>query len=208
MSKHFQYIVKKRLGAVCRVLFGAFILIGCCSVSSAQTLKYRVSWKGDSIGYIIAKKTENKNQQSYHIKTEANISVIFSFTMVTDFHAHFEEGILKEATTKSSLNDKERSYSKVNYIAGAYNIETDEGNSKLHGKIKESVVAMYFNEPAHEKVFSERYGKMCEVKRVSSDKYELKKPDGRNNYYYFENGICQSGEINHSLATFFFEKIN
>jgi len=193
---------------ICGTLSVAILLCGYGHISSAQTLKYRISWKGDSIGYIIAKKTESKSLESYHIKTEANISIIFSFTMVTDFHADFEEGVLKKATTKSSLNDKERSYSKIDYTGGTYNIETDDGNSKLHGKIEESVVAMYFNEPGLERVFSERYGKMCDVKRVESGKYELKKPDGRNNYYYFENGICQSGEINHSLATFFFEKIN
>lgn len=184
------------------------VLIGYSSLSSAQSLKYRISWKGDSIGYIIATKTKNHDQESYHIRTEANINILFDFTMVTDFHSHFEQGILKRASTKSLLNDKDKGYSKIEHAEGIYSIETDEGNSKLHAKIKESVVAMYFKEPVQEKIFSERYGKMCQVKQVDSDKYELRKPDGRNNYYYFKNGICHAGEIRHSLATFFFEKIN
>lgn len=205
MLEHFRHITHSKL--VCFLLtFSVFI--GYSSLSFAQTLKYRVSWKGDSIGYIVATKTKNQNQESYHIRTEANISILFDFTMITDFHAHFEEGVLKKASTKSSLNNKERSYSKIEHASNIYTIETDEGSSQLFGKIKESVVAMYFNEPGLNEIFSERYGKMCELKRLEPGKYELVKPDGRNNYYYFKDGICQAGEVRHSLATFFFEKIN
>lgn len=174
----------------------------------AQTLKYQVIWKGDSIGYIIAKRTLGTNHIDYHIKTEASVSFVFDFKMITDFTTQYENGILKHASTKSKLNKKDKHFSNIRKEGNTYAIETEKGTSQFRKLIKESVVSMYFNEPKGQEIFSERYGKMCEIEKTETGKYDLRKPDGRINSYYFKDGVCQGGKINLSLTSFIFQKIN
>lgn len=208
MIKHDRYGSMTRFGKAA-LLFSIVLVLSCSYVrSNGQTLQYRISWKGDSIGYITAQKIRQQSQESYHIVTEAKVSILFDFKMVTDFNTDFEGGSLKRAYTKSLLNDKNKHYSKVLRTSDGYEIETENGKSVLHGAIKESIVTMYFKQPAPGKIFSERYGEMCELTEIEKGKYKLKKPNGKTNYYYFENGVCTGGEINLSLATIIFEKIN
>ena len=190
------------------VIFTTCFVLGCFEDSLSQTITYRVTWRGDSIGYMIAQRESEPEFESYSLIAESKISVLFDFKMKTTYDTDYYQGSLKSAKTKSMLNQKERFYSSIEKAPEGYTIETKKGKSKFDGEIKESIVSMYFKEPHKGTIFSERFGEMCPIKKVEKGKYRLSKPDGRTNMYFFKDGICYGGEINLSLATIIFEKID
>ncbi|MEJ2006284.1 MAG: hypothetical protein P8X57_15275 [Cyclobacteriaceae bacterium] len=174
----------------------------------AQRHVYRVNWKGDSIGYLIAEQKQRGSLTTYELRSRTKFSLMFSFDMVTEYYSVFRDGQLLSATSENTMNDKRRSFSSIKWLENRYRVMVDEEEHFEDKIIPESIATLYFFPPENESIFSERYGIFCRMERNNTDHYTLIKPDDRKNHYYYENGVCTRIEVNLALATIHMDKIN
>ncbi|MEO1052037.1 MAG: DUF6134 family protein [Bacteroidota bacterium] len=175
--------------------------------TQAQRLTYKVVWKGDSIGYLIADKQVNGNSIHYDIDSEVKIKFFFGAIVNYTYNSHFKNGILMMAETENLMNKKRRSHSIVERIDKDYKLLVDKKEKLMEDtEISSSISAMYYEEPVGlESIFSERYAVFSPIKLIEPGKYELTKPDGRKNYYHYKNGDCIEVQVNNTLTTIYFQ---
>jgi len=198
-------------GAIIKIL----IVILCISIATgslkAQTLKYKVVWRGDSVGLIEAYRYDSTGFLVYRIISKIEFRFLGRRTIEMDFESIYSNGSLIQAKSRYSRDSKLRNVSHINFDGSGYLITID---GKLRDKIDKyripySIASIYHNEPLGvSEILSERYGEMSTVNAVKPGHYNVKKPDGRNNIYIYENGICQLVVVDNFFATFYFELLN
>jgi hypothetical protein len=131
-----------------------------------------------------------------------------SFDMETEYYTVFKDGKMLSATSKNTMNEKQRSYSTVKLLEDHYRVNVDKKERIERGVIPESIATIYFEPPKNGRIFSERHGMYCAVEKQNPSHYTLIKPDNRENHYFYENGVCTRVEVNLALATIRLEKVN
>ena len=191
------------------LILSFLILVSIPGSILAQQHIYRVKWKGDSIGYLIAEQKRSGSLTTFELKSRTQFSMLLSFDMYTEYYAVYRDGQLLSATSENILNDKRKSHSTVKWLENKYIITVDDEKHHESSEITESISTLYFFPPANGRIFSERHGIFCEIRRESPKMITLVKPDERlNHYYYDDKGVCTRAEVNLALATIQLEMIN
>ncbi|UII33891.1 hypothetical protein LVD17_08695 [Fulvivirga ulvae] len=191
------------------LVYTVFIVASLIVVFSthAQKLVYRINYKEDSIGYMIAKKSLSNNKVTYELETRTKFSLVLSFNHTAYYKAEYENDVLTASLSEDFLNEKEQSKTTATLQHGRYTIKKDDEIKTESSPIHESIAYLYFNAPLKGEIFSEKHGQFCPIRQVASNKYELIKPDERVNVYYFKNGLCHKVEVNTSMATVYLTRI-
>jgi hypothetical protein len=123
---------------------------------------------------------------------------------------YFKNGHLQKSTLIQKVNDKEREKTDISYNGTHYRIQRKgEVASDLKNSILYSIAMLYHTEPEGKKnVFSERYGKFFDIKKIDANRYELALPDGKKTFYTYENGICTRVQTKQMLMDVRFELLN
>ncbi|WP_353719603.1 DUF6134 family protein [Dyadobacter sp. 676] len=109
--------------------------------------------------------------------------------------AHHVNGDLKEKTlTKTS--------SKSLYeVLFSGEDGADKPSVVVNKPISSTITSLYYREPVNiTEVYSERYGKMCHIRKLSDGRYGVTLPDGKEGVYSYKNGLCR--EVKTDLAGF------
>ena len=183
-----------------------FILLFASANVMSQTNVYDVIVAGRTIGSLRVFDYAIKNQVETH-RIESDFKILFykgKFSTQTSYvqgqlvsavSAHEVNGDLKEKTqTKSSV--------KTLYEILFSGEDADEKPRKeFNSPINNTVTSLYYKEPINiSQVYSERYGQMCSVKKLSDGNYGVSLPDGKQGVYTYKNGLCR--EVKTDLAGF------
>lgn len=168
---------------------------------------YDVIVAGRTIGSLKVFDEKDADQNTETHRIESDFKVMFykgSYSTQTNYVqgklvsatcAHHVNGDLKEKTlTKSSS----RSLYEVLFSG-------EDGEDKpsvvVNKPISSTITSLYYKEPINiTEVYSERYGKMCNVRKLSEGKYGVTLPDGKEGVYSYKNGLCR--EVKTDLAGF------
>lgn len=168
---------------------------------------YDVIVAGRTIGSLKVFDEKGADQNTETHRIESDFKVMFykgSYSTQTNYVqgklvsatcAHHVNGDLKEKTlTKSSS----RSLYEVLFSG-------EDGEDKpsvvVNKPISSTITGLYYKEPINiTEVYSERYGKMCNVRKLSEGKYGVTLPDGKEGVYSYKNGLCR--EVKTDLAGF------
>jgi predicted membrane GTPase involved in stress response len=186
---------------VCGILF-----ISATGPASPQTSFYDVIVAGRHIGSLKVFNYMEKDDVEMH-RIESEFKVLFysgkysiqsSFAqgkLVSSVAAHHVNGDLKEKTqTKSTVNP-------LYEVLFSGSDAPKDDKKELNYPISNTVTSLYYKEPVNIKeVYSERYGLMCTVKKLSEGHYGVSLPDGKQGIYTYKNGQCR--EVNTDLAGF------
>lgn len=189
---------------VCYIVF----FFGSYGMLAAQSFTYKITWRGDSIGYLRADRDTNGSFITYELVSKTSFSFLLSYSMLTEYHSVYKDGQLLTASSNNFVNDKKKDYSKIKYLEDAYQIEVNKDFREEVLEINESISTLYFKPPVKNMIFSERHGILCQIEKSGTNAYDLVKPDDRINTYYYKNGICEKVLINLALATIELQKIN
>jgi len=189
------------------IILVAFTLVVSFQVS-AQTLRYKILWRGDSVGYLEATKKDSLAYQVYTINSEVGFwlfgkriiqskytSIYDQDQLMQSNAAHYRDGKLKEKTEVVRINDQ-------------YEVISDgEEQESILSSISQSIARIYFHKPLSEPLFSERHGQFLSVESKDGLEYKIEKPDGRMNTYVFGNEYCNLVEVDNVWAKLYFVRI-
>ena len=183
-----------------------FILLLTSANVMSQTNVYDVIVAGRTIGSLRVFDYDVKNQVETH-RIESDFKILFykgKFSTQTSYvqgqlvsavSAHEVNGDLKEKTqTKSSVKS-------LYEILFSGEDSDDKPRKEFNSPINNTVTSLYYKEPVNiSQVYSERYGQMCSVKKISDGNYGVSLPDGKQGVYTYKNGLCR--EVKTDLAGF------
>ncbi|KAA0993143.1 DUF6134 family protein [Dyadobacter aurulentus] len=173
--------------------------------AKAQNL-YDVIVAGRTIGSLKVFDNKGKDDVETH-RIESDFKVMFykgTYATQTNYVqgklvsatcSHHVNGDLKEKTLTKSSNK-----SLYEILFSGEDAE-DKPKMEFNSPINSTITGLYYKEPVNiNEVYSERYGKMCSVKRLSDGKYGVTLPDGKQGIYSYKDGRCQ--EVKTDLAGF------
>ncbi|CAG5069219.1 hypothetical protein DYBT9623_01955 [Dyadobacter sp. CECT 9623] len=184
-------------------VFGILFLSG---LSAKAQNVYDVIVAGRTIGSLKVFDDKGIDNKETH-RIESDFKVMFykgKYATQTDYVqgklvsatcSHHVNGDLKEKTlTKSSTKS-------LYEIMFSGEDAEDKPKMVFNSPISSTITGLYYKEPVNvSEVYSERYGKMCSVKKLSDGKYGVSLPDGKQGIYSYKNGLCQ--EVKTDLAGF------
>ncbi len=187
-------------------------LMGACLVwmttqpPADQRLTYDITLNGRHIGQLQTASLVNGQQVHYTVEAAVSMHLLGTKTMTTLFKATYTDQVMTQASFHDQLNGKTNHLSRVIREATGYLINVNDTRSRLaNRKITYSTALLYYREPdSLTELFSERYGRFCPIRRVDTHRYELTMPDGKKNYYSYENGLCKEVEVHHGFWTIYF----
>lgn len=182
-------LVKKQISflAVALVLFQAPAL--------AQAVIYDILLAGRSVGQLTITPART-SEGGEHLRVRGAIDT-FMYDVVYVGENRFENGMLKTALSSQEVNGKLKE--KTNTVQNSENYHVTFANAKSTAKetgrvphpINHTITSLYYREPVNLKqIYSDRYGKMCPVKKVSAGIYEVLMPDGKKTLYTYAQGQC------------------
>lgn len=181
----------KKLGLI---KFVAGLMI---TIQAQGQASFDIQLAGRNIGILHVPVAVTKNEVIIQ-RIEAEFSVPL-YTGKFSNESHFQKGVLVNSTSINYGNDqlKEKTVTRLTgekYYEATFSGENSKKKSVVHltGDIVLTVTSLYYGEPTnHKQVYSERYGKMCTLKRLSAGNYELLFPDGKKSIYKYQKGICR-----------------
>ncbi len=162
----------------------------------AQSVIYDILLAGREVGElkIAPLKPDAGNQ---HLRVEGAINTIF-YDVVYIGENRFENGVLRTSMSSQEVNGRLKEKTHTNQIENSYQVRFTD--SKVSNKdrpailhpIHHTVTSLYYREPLHLKhIYSERFGKMCAVKKLTANAYEVVMPDGKKTTFTYANGKCR-----------------
>jgi hypothetical protein len=186
--------------------FVAFcILLISASAAKAQNV-YDVIVAGRTIGSLKVFDDKGNDDTETH-RIESNFKVMF-YKGNYSTQTNYSQGKLVSATCSHHVNGdlKEKTQTKSS-VKSLYEVffSGEDGEDKpkleLNKPINTTITSLYYKEPINiNEVYSERYGKMCSVKKLSEGLYGVSLPDGKQGIYSYKNGLCR--EVKTDLAGF------
>ncbi|MHA4740104.1 DUF6134 family protein [Dyadobacter sp. MSC1_007] len=185
------------------VIFGLSVLM--MTAARGQNV-YDVIVAGRTIGSLKVFEEKGKDNIETH-RIESAFKIMFykgTYSTQTSYVqgklvsascSHHVNGDLKEKTlTKSSTKS-------LYEVLFSGEDSEDKPSIVLNSPINSTITGLYYKEPVNiNEVYSERYGKMCSIKKLSEGKYGVLLPDGKQGIYSYKNGLCR--EVKTDLAGF------
>jgi hypothetical protein len=174
-------------------LLSAALLISFACQS--QIMVYDVSMGGHTIGTVKVLPHDQAGRQSRK-RIEAEFSVPFySGSFVSE--NHFLDGVLHSSSTEQVVNGRRKEQTSTKHINGQrYQFGLTEKNTSAKEReisvpIVHTITGLYYQEPVNvADVYSEKYGKICRVKKLDEGKYCISLPNGKESIYSYQGGQC------------------
>ncbi|TLV03076.1 DUF6134 family protein [Dyadobacter luticola] len=189
---------------VIRILIAGFLLFLSPLVRSQNI--YNVIVAGRTIGSLKVFDDKGADNTETH-RIESDFKIMF-YKGKYSTQTNYVQGKLVSATCSHHVNGdlKEKTLTKSS-TKSLYEVffSGEDGEDKpkleLNSPINSTITGLYYKEPVNiTEVYSERYGKMCSVKKISEGQYGVSLPDGKQGIYFYKNGLCQ--EVKTDLAGF------
>jgi hypothetical protein len=174
-----------------------FLLLSLNSFSQSQTLHYSIVLKDDPIGTMNATRIIQKDHVSYLIESHILIDKIIRMKIDYTITAEFHSGKLVKSSTRQEANGKLQVNTSTKWNGNYYSVNTLTGNTKLKEKIIDyNLCSLYFYEPeGRKKIYSDSFGKFIPISIQKNHRYKLQLPEGKENIYDYNYGICSMVEM-------------
>ena len=173
-------------------------------VAEAQTVHYKIIWRGDSVGYINAYRFDSANFDVYKLKSEVSFWFFGRRLIRSEYSQIFKEQQLVSSEAKYFKDDKLRENCSTIFQNSQYDITLNgEKQPPIADPIKVSTTTLLFTKPeVVTAVYSERFGVMMDWEMINDSSFRIKKANGRYNIYSFEKRICKRIKVDNFFATF------
>ena len=168
-----------------------------------RKLTYDVMKNGNSIGTVNFLKLTKYQKKFLSLTSDVKTRFIFSFSGHATETAVYDNGVMIYSSFYHKQNGSDKA-NKITIASGQSYKLTDDGVSKLIScsPIRYNMLLLYINIPKNiNKVYSDNFQKLLDIKKVEENIYRLSLPDGNYNYYTYKNGVCSKVEIKRTFYT-------
>jgi hypothetical protein len=163
---------------------------------------YHVLHNGNVIGEMLFhQKTEGQDtflKMSSQVKTR----FVFGIEVNTVDQSRFRNGKLLFSNVYRNVNGKEKESKKTTWLDPHYQMQSGSKTGTISVPIHYNMMLLYCREPNNiAEVYSDNFQKFLPIQKIDTHAYRIQLPDGNHNDYYFQNGICKSVVVHHSLYT-------
>lgn len=182
------------------------VLLLACTFSGAsqhRQLTYKVVRNDSEIGRVsVASETDSSG---CHVKVISDIRfrILFRFSAYVVEEATFRNKIMQYSSAYRKWNGDDQ-VNRQTKLAGRNYEVVNFGKSSLapYYPVSFHILHLYVAEPVNiQRVYSESFQQMLELKKVSEHTYRLDLPGGDYNEYVYEKGICRRVDLHHSFFT-------
>lgn len=168
-----------------------------------RKLIYDVMRNGNIIGKIDIVELTKDQKKFLSLTSDVKTRFIFSFCDHAAETAAYEDGVMVYSSFCQKQNGSDKA-NKITIASGKSYKLIDDGVSKLIScsPIRYNMLLLYTNIPETiNKVYSDNFQKLLDIKKVEENKYRLSLPDGNHNYYTYKNGVCSKVDIERTFFT-------
>lgn len=180
------------------------ILSGLLS-GQAQDQQYVLSVKGKETGLLKVWEERAPDYRTIKVETEVTANLLFLNIDVKYYlESTYQEGVLQRSRATTYVNGKKKKNVKIRLRKGRYRIIQEKEVAFHDQPIHYSGALLYVEEPNKtDRVFSEMDGHYKSIRSKRPHQYLLTEPDGgRQNEYFYAEGILEKAVIDHSLLDF------
>lgn len=171
--------------------------------SIGQTLTYEIIAIGINTGTMTVSKTENSGSTTYSMVSDAGVNYLFDKIEVKNTtKSIFKDGKLSTSYSRTDKNGEMEQYASVKKTETGYSVSSERGSSTISQDITFDLTSVYFKEPTGKtQVFYNLWGAMVSISSDGNGKYTVTDPNGKKQYYYYENGKLTKVEYPSSVGT-------
>ncbi|MDQ6755798.1 MAG: hypothetical protein M3004_02575 [Bacteroidota bacterium] len=204
IKKYNIHAVEKNIkqGQILLLLF-----ISCIYYNSARSqerkLSYDVIKNGNVIGKINFLEITKDQKKILSLTSDVKTRFVFSFIDQSTETAAYEDGIMVYASFYQRQTGSDK-VDKITMASGNCYKLMNNGVSKMVtcSPIQYNTLLLYNKVPQNiNKVYSDNFQKLLDIKKVEENKYKLSLPDGNFNYYTYKNGVCNKVIIERTFFT-------
>ena len=186
------------------LLFTSFIAMP--AFTQERKLVYDVIRNEKVIGEIVFLESIKDGKKMLSLTSDVKTKFIFSFSSYIAETASFENGIMIYSSYYQKQNGSDKT-KKITVASGQFYKLIDDGDSKLIScsAIRYNMLLLYTNVPEKiNKVYSDNYQKLLDIRKVAGNKYKIILPGGDCNYYTYENNVCTRVDVERTFFTVHF----
>ncbi|HEV7347140.1 DUF6134 family protein [Telluribacter sp.] len=188
----------------CKLINKVLLSLFFCTVlfqvpARGQAIVYDILLAGRDVGELkISPAVGGSSNESFRV--EGAISTLF-YDVVYKGENQFERGVLKTSMSSQEVNGKLKERTKTYQTNDSYQVifadakSSTRKNPPLPSLINHTVTSLYYHEPINfRQVYSERFARMCPIRKVATSSYEVVMPDGKKATYHYTQGRCHEVE--------------
>jgi hypothetical protein len=200
-----RYIKSKKAEGKILTLKMAFFLLASSwtySLSAQETVRnYTIYHNGSITGKLRLYENVQTNKVQIRIDSDVKLNVLIRINVQSLEEAIFENGILVSSTLRRIVNGHDKVNQQLLGKGHCYQLNDNSGAFMLPCyPIRASIVWLYHMEPVGLKeVFSDNFRKNVPVEKVDSCRYRVRFPNGHENFYTYQQGLCTKVEVHQAL---------
>jgi hypothetical protein len=191
-------VVRLRFAARIALLLLAMTGIALYAFAQDRVLQYTVKRSGTMVGNLVVKEKKTDDRITYHLQSAVKSSFLVTVAVHATEEAVYEKGILTYSRFYQKVNNNERVNTYIHATGSDYTV-ISKTEKKLLKKypITYNMVCLYTMEPLHvTTVFSDKFRKFLPIETVGPHHYRIRFPEGGDNEYYYQSGLCVKVKLN------------
>ncbi|WP_247656637.1 DUF6134 family protein [Maribacter sp. MMG018] len=156
------------------------------------------------IGNLKATKSSEGNKTFYQSETAIKTRVIKEIEVNYKYDVTFENKVMKMADVVIDVNNKPHANTVTNLKGSQYQIiKNDKKEEVVDPPIDYTTILLYFKEPVNiDRCYSEQNGSFNTIVALGEHSYKKINTKGKENIYYYKNGILEKASIDGGLVKF------
>ncbi|WP_316804743.1 DUF6134 family protein [Pedobacter nototheniae] len=206
---HKRSLLRKATALKIQVMTVVFIAVASqLPAQSQSSSKYNIKRNGEVIGQLYFNQKEDGNNTFLKITSKVNTRFVFKIDVETEDVAHFKNGRLISSGVNRIVNGDPKEFKKTSLQNEIYQTQAGKKTGTLKKSINYSMMLLYSKEPVNEtEIYSDNFQCFVPVEKKGKHQYRITLPDGNYNDYQFEDGICKTVTVNHSMYTIKMERV-
>ncbi|MEO9892518.1 DUF6134 family protein [Aurantibacter sp.] len=172
--------------------------------SIKTTLNFDIVMKDKVVGTLKATKKIKDDKEVYQSTTAIKTRFITEIEVEYKYDVIFEKQKLKTARVVIELNDKTHANTFTELVDNDYEMsKNDKIETVITNQINYSTILLYFKEPVNiTHCYSEQDGSFNTLISNGNHSYKKINSKGKENTYYYSNGILDKANIDGGLVKF------
>ncbi|WP_131539168.1 DUF6134 family protein [Pedobacter nototheniae] len=205
---HKRTLIRKASALKIQVMTIVFMIVTSQLPAQQQSSRYNVKRNGEVIGQMYFNQKDEGSNTFLKITSKVNTRFIFKIDVETEDVAHFKNGRLISSDVNRTVNGDTKDSKKTNLQNEVYQLQSGKKISTIKQTISYNMMLLYTKEPVGiAEVYSDNFQCFVSIQKKGNHQYRITLPDGNYNDYLFEDGVCKTVTVNHSLYTIKMERV-